>query len=446
MVKTYSYDQDVRLTPHFRSSEFRCKCGKKHDYKIDESLPQNLEKLFTVIPELFGIKVKEIRLTSGFRCVKHDKSVGGSGSGPHTGGFAADYCVYDEDGKIISTKLVCCAAQEIGFKGIANIDANYLYIHSDMKDRIWRGNEFLKGNGSIESGDFWTYFGITRKTNAADAEVVVGRGIDVSAWQGDIDFAKAAPEIDFAVIRAGFGRLVSQEDVKFRQNYDGFKAQGTPLGVYWYCYAENAEDAKKEAYACLEVLKGKQFELPIFYDILEDDHIPILKKGAPAGQEQAQVSRLINEIVPAFCSILEQNGYYVGVYCNTAGYTSYLNDSNKQRYVQWVADWRGTCGYTGQKVLWQYSCKGKISGIEGDVDKDYAYTDFAVIKEKGFNGWGKTDDTQPTLPGENTPGGSTTNEPGEPAIKPNTPNPTPDEAENIFEKILKEIQAINAKL
>ena len=439
MIKTYSYDQDVRLAPHFRSSEFRCKCGKKHDYLIDEDLPKNLEKLFTVIPELFGIKVKEIRLTSGYRCPAHDRSVGGSGSGPHTGGYAADYCVYDEDGKIISTKIVCCAAQEIGFKGIANIDANYLYIHSDMKNRIWRGNEFCLGNGSIESGDFWKYFGITRKTNVADAEVVVGRGIDVSAWQGDIDFAKVAPNIDFAVIRAGFGRLVSQEDVKFKRNYQGFKDAGVPIGAYWYAYACDAEDAKKEAYACLEVLKNKQYDLPIFYDILEDDHIPILEKGASASQKKAQVTRLINEIIPAFCSILEQNGYYVGVYCNTNGYLNYINDSNKQRYVQWCADWSGgSCGYTGKKVMWQYSCKGQFDGISGFVDKDYAYTDFAVIKEKGFNGWGKADDTTPTTPDEPAP--------SEPAIKPNTPNPTPDEAMDIFEQILKEVQAINAKL
>ena len=432
MVKTYSYDQDVRLTPHFRSSEFRCKCGKKHDYYIDEQLPKNLEKLFTVIPALFGISVKEIRLTSGYRCSAHDRNVGGSGFGPHTGGFAADYCVYDMNGKPISTKLVCCAAQEIGFKGIANIDSNYLFTHSDVKNRVWRGNEFLLGNGSIPTGDFWSYFGMTKPTVKAPAESVVARGIDVSAFQGDINFAKAAGEIDFAVLRAGFGHSVSQKDTKFERNYAGFREQGKPIGVYWYCYADSAADAEREAYACLEVLKGKKFELPIFYDILEDDHIPILKKGAPKGQENEQVRRLINEIVPAFCSVMEQHGYYVGVYCNTSGYNYYLNDSNKQRYVQWCADWTGSCGYTGEKVMWQYSATGKISGIEGNVDKDYAYTDFAVIKEKGFNGWGD-DDTDGT--------------PVEPApVVPDKPNPTPDEADNIFEQILKEIQEINAKL
>lgn len=441
-VKKYAYSDAIQLTPHFNSSEFRCKPDTqhdaKHDYYIEESLVTNLEALFTWIPKLFGIKVSHICLTSGYRCKTHDIAVGGSGSGPHTGGFAADFICYDDAGKPISSKMVCCAAQEIGFRGIANITSAYIYTHCDMKDRRnsagvpynWYGNE-VYGNGTV-TNDFWTYYGLTPKTNNADAEVVKLSGIDVSVYQGDIDFEKAAKAIDFAVIRAGFGRYTKQEDTKFQRNYAGFKSTGTPVGAYWYCYATSAEEARQEAQACLEILKGKQYELPIFYDILEDDHIPKLK-------EKGDIATLINQIVPAFCSVLEQNGYYVGVYCNTAGYTYYLNDSNKQRYVQWCADWRGTCGYTGQKVMWQYSCKGQIPGIVGDVDKDYAYTDFAVIKEKGFNGWNAAD----YQPDPDTPD----NPPEDPAVQPNNPEtPTPEEAMDVFEQILKEVQEINQKL
>ena len=431
MIKTYRYSDNVQLAENFMSSEFRCKCGKQHDYYVDDTLVSNLQKLFTVIPQLFGIKVSKIIITSGYRCPAHDKEVHGSGSGPHTKGYAADYCVYDDAGKIISTKLVCCAAEEIGFNGIANIDANYLFIHSDTMGRRWLGNECVNGNSSINAPDFWTYFGITKPTNKTPAEAVVGKGIDVSVYQGNIDFAAAAKEIDFAVLRAGFGKSITQKDEKFEQNYAGFKAAGVPVGVYWYCYATSTEEARQEAQACLQALKGKQFELPIFYDILEDDHIPKLKA-------KGDVATLINQIVPTFCSILEQNGYYVGVYCNTAGYQQYLNDSNKQRYVQWCADWRGYCGYTGEKVLWQYSCKGKISGISGDVDKDYAYTDFAIIKEGGFNGWDAADYKQdPDNPDD---------EPQNPSIIPEKQDPTPEESLSIFEKILKEVQAIKDKL
>lgn len=442
MVKTYQYGDAIQLTEHFNSSEFRCKPDAKHnaqhEYKIDDDLVQNLEKLFTVIPQLFGIKVSKICLTSAYRCYTHDIAVGGNGSGPHTEGWAADFIAYDEDGAPISSKMVCCAAQEIGFRGIANITDAYIYTHCDMKDRKnargqsyrWFGNE-VYGTGTV-TNDFWTYYGLTPKTNKSEPEIVKLKGIDVSEFQGDIDFSTTAANIDFAMLRAGYGRYSTQEDKKFQRNYAGFKKTGTPIGAYWYCYATSADEARKEAEACMAVLKGKQFELPIFYDILEDDHIPKLKAAG-------DISKLINEIVPAFCSVLEQNGYYVGVYCNTSGYTYYLNDHNKQRYVQWVADWRGTCGYSGEKVMWQYSCKGKIPGISGDVDKDYAYSDFAVIKEKGFNGWNADDyKHDPENPDD---------WPEDPAVKPNKPAaPTPEEAKDVFEKILKEVQEINQKL
>lgn len=442
MIKTYQYGDAIQLTEHFNSSEFRCKPDNRHSavhsYKIEDALVTGLEGLFTKIPELFGIKVSKICLTSGYRCPTHDIAVGGSGAGPHVDGYAADIIVYDEDNKPISSKIVCCAAQELGFLGIANITDAYIYTHCDMKDRVnaagqhykWFGNE-VYGNGTV-TDDFWTYYGLTPKTNKSEPEIVKLKGIDVSEFQGDIDFNTTATNIDFAVLRAGYGKLTTQEDKKFQRNYAGFKKTGTPVGAYWYCYATSADEARKEAEACLAVLKGKQFELPIFYDILEDDHIPKLKAAG-------DVATLINEIVPAFCSVLEKNGYYVGVYCNTSGYTRYLNDSNKQRYVQWVADWNGTCGYSGEKVMWQYSCKGKVPGISGNVDKDYAYSDFAVIKEKGFNGW-NADDYKPDP--ENPD-----DWPEDPAVKPNKPAaPTPEEAKDVFEKILKEVQEINQKL
>jgi GH25 family lysozyme M1 (1,4-beta-N-acetylmuramidase) len=441
-IKRYAYSDAIQLTEHFNSSEFRCKSDSQHtaqhDYLVCDETVQGLEALFTMIPKLFGIKVSKICLTSGYRCSTHDIAVGGSGQGPHVDGYAADFICYDDEGKPISSKMVCCAAQEIGFRGIANITSAYIYTHCDMKDRKnvkgesykWFGNE-VYGNGTV-TDDFWTYYGLTPKTSSADAEVVKLKGIDVSVHQGDIDFEKAAEAIDFAVLRAGYGRLSSQEDAKFQRNYSGFKKQGTPIGAYWYCYATSADEARKEAEACLVVLKGKQFELPIFYDILEDDHIPKLKAAG-------DVATLINQIVPAFCSVLEQNGYYVGVYCNTNGYVNYLNDSNKQRYVQWVADWRGTCGYSGQKVMWQYSAQGTVPGISGYVDKDYAYTDFAVIKEKGFNGWNAAD----YQPDPETPDVK----PENPAVQPNNPEtPTPDAAMSVFEQILKQVQEINQKL
>ena len=96
------------------------------------------------------------------------------------------------------------------------------------------------------------------------------KGIDVSSWQGNIDFAKVkASGIDFVIIRAGYGRETRQNDNCFEVNYRNAKAAGLDVGAYWYSYADSAEDAVKEAKACMEVIKGKKFEYPIFFDLEE---------------------------------------------------------------------------------------------------------------------------------------------------------------------------------
>lgn len=100
------------------------------------------------------------------------------------------------------------------------------------------------------------------------------KGIDVSVWQGDIDFAKVkANGIDFVIIRAGYGKLTSQKDKYFEQNYSRAKAAGLHVGAYWYSYAQSADDAKKEAQTCISVLKGKQFDYPVYFDIEEKSQL-----------------------------------------------------------------------------------------------------------------------------------------------------------------------------
>ena len=117
MIKTYGYTDNTQLSSHFNAQEFRCKCGKEHDFQIDDDLITKLETLYA------ALNCSKIIVTSGFRCVAHDKSVGGNGTGQHTLGKAADTCCYGQDGQPISSKTVCCKAQDIGFGGIANITA-----------------------------------------------------------------------------------------------------------------------------------------------------------------------------------------------------------------------------------------------------------------------------------------------------------------------------------
>ena len=118
-MKTFKSNDKTQITAHFNVSEFRCKCGENHDTQLDEHLVQKLEQLFS------ALNCSKIIVNSGYRRTAHDKNVGGSGVGQHVNGTAADIVCYDKSGKKISSKVVCCAAQDIGFGGIANIDSTY---------------------------------------------------------------------------------------------------------------------------------------------------------------------------------------------------------------------------------------------------------------------------------------------------------------------------------
>lgn len=152
MVKVYKYGDESSLSPHFSVSEFQCKCGKPHAIHIDETLVSKLEKLFD------KLECSKIILNSGFRCATHDVAVGGNGSGNHTKGIAADIVCYDKAGSVICSDDVCCAAQDVGFTGIANIDDTRTATHVDVRTNgKWFGDETITTSSSV-TDDFYKYF------------------------------------------------------------------------------------------------------------------------------------------------------------------------------------------------------------------------------------------------------------------------------------------------
>lgn len=211
------------------------------------------------------------------------------------------------------------------------------------------------------------------------------KGIDVSTFQGNIDFKKVKKSgIDFVIIRAGYGREVSQKDAKFEQNYKNAKAAGLKVGAYWYSYADSVEDAKREAKVCAEVIKGKQFEYPIYFDLEE-------KSQFDMGKE------FCSNLVKAFCNALEKAGYWAGLYCSKYYLNNYVTDEVAKRYAVWVAQYNDECTYKKPYGMWQYSSEGKVNGISGNVDMDYAYVDYPkLIKAKGLNGLKKSAKTNVT--------------------------------------------------
>lgn len=381
-VKTYKNTDDVRLSPHFELKELKCQCGQVHDTLVSDELVQKLEALRS------ALDCKSIVITSGYRCPAHDAAVS-TGRGQHTKGLAADICCYGKDGQPISSKLVCCKAQDLGFKGIANITSDYDCTHVDVRSSgTWYGNEVC-GNGNVTS-DFYDYYGVFRN----DSIKILAKGIDVSYAQGNINWSHVkADGIKFALIRAGYGRESSQKDSQFENNYTGCKSNGIPCGAYWYSYAKSVEEAKQEAKVFLQVIKGKSFEYPVYFDLEEKSQFALGKK-------------ICSDIVQAFCDVMENAGYYVGLYCSTSYLDSHISDSIKNRYAIWVAQYNDKCTYTGDYGIWQHSVAGhpehdyvgagRVYGVDGQCDLDYAYIDYpAIIKAAGLNGFSKPDSEEP---------------------------------------------------
>lgn len=366
----YSYEENPQLSLHFRAREFRCKCSSPHTFQVSEQLISMLERLYT------ALDCGKIIVNSGYRCAAHDKAVGGNGAGQHTKGTAADVVCYDKSGSVISAKTVCCRAQDLGFGGIANITSAYTSVHLDVRTGSRYYGDETKGTSTVTS-DFYSYFGIAKTQKQSSG--IVAKGIDVSKHQGVIDWdkVKASGKVDFAILRAGYGREYSQIDAQFERNYSECKRLGIPCGAYWYSYAQTAAEAKQEAAVCLSVLAGKQFEYPIAFDIEEK----VSLQNADA-------------LCQAFCSALEAAGYYAAIYTFKSALESQIGNSVKSRYDVFLSHVDvSKSSYAGNYGLWQYSWKGSISGIVGDVDLDYAYKDYpTIIIQSSLNGFKQMQD------------------------------------------------------
>jgi GH25 family lysozyme M1 (1,4-beta-N-acetylmuramidase) len=207
-------------------------------------------------------------------------------------------------------------------------------------------------------------------------------GIDVSQYQGNIDFNKVkAAGKKFVLIRAGYGRYLHQKDPYFEQNYNKAKAAGLDVGAYWYSYATTPDEARQEAEVCVSILGNKQFEFPIYFDQEE-------KKTLDTGKANCSA------IIRAFCEVLEKAGYWVGLYTSRSVLSTHIEDDIKTRYALWVAEWGSKLNYSGAVGIWQHLDKGSVDGITGNVDLDEAYIDYAVkVKNAGKNGYGKAEPT-----------------------------------------------------
>ena len=190
--------------------------------------------------------------------------------------------------------------------------------------------------------------------------------IDVSEHQGVIDWEQVKDHIDGVILRCGYGMdIASQDDKQWARNVAECERLGIPYGVYIYSYATNTDRAKSEAQHVLRLIQGHKLSYPVYFDIEEP------------GTEGSAVANAI-----AFGDIIEAAGYWCGVYYNRNWHNNVIK-GQLDRFTRWGAGY-GT--NNGQKQdnykpgfgedIWQYSSKGSVPGVSGNVDVNVCYRDF----------------------------------------------------------------------
>ena len=212
---------------------------------------------------------------------------------------------------------------------------------------------------------------------------MIYKGIDVSEFQNpkNINYNELCKNIDFAIIRAGFTGtttgVMCVEDKHFATHYAELKQRGIAVGAYWYSCADNVKEGQAEAEAFYNVVKGKQFEMPLYIDTEDTIH------------QAKQKPSLLTDTVIAFCETLEAKGYYVGIYASQYWFNTRLQLVRLKPFDLWVANWDiETRPMTAQAGVWQYSSRGQIKGYVGNLDLNYAYKDYKnIMKEAKLNGF-----------------------------------------------------------
>lgn len=192
------------------------------------------------------------------------------------------------------------------------------------------------------------------------------RGIDISEWQGNINWDTVKGQIDFAILKLGNigDNTKFWLDKYFLRNYNECTRLGIPIGVYVYCYSNEIANAEAGAREVVNYLAGKKLQLPVYID-MEDAEIAVEGKDK------------LTQICIAFNTIIEQGGYWAGVYANLNWFNNYLNkDVIKSKYTTWIAHYGvNEEKYRGEYDILQYSSSGKVNGVAGNTDMNIMYRD-----------------------------------------------------------------------
>lgn len=249
---------------------------------------------------------------------------------------------------------------ELSGKKILLSDATYGQIYLPVYDNV---PAFAQNREQIVNRNGRRYY-------VSDGQITSDMGIDVSAHQGDIDWDKVkASGINFVFIRIGYrtyGGGDIMADSMFRQNYEGAKAAGLQVGVYFFSQAISEEEAVQEANFVVKQLQDCKLELPVTYDweLIYDD---------TARTDNVPVD-VLTDCCLAFSGVVEHAGYEPMIYQNKRTSLLKLDLPRLQGISFWLAEYGSIPTYYYDCQYWQYSCKGKVPGIEGDVDLNIRFS------------------------------------------------------------------------
>lgn len=203
------------------------------------------------------------------------------------------------------------------------------------------------------------------------------KGIDVSAWQGNIDWNKVKTSgIKFAILKAGGSDCGFYTDKKFLQNVQGAQNAGVDIGAYYFVgrNCKSALAGLQDAMRFEQIIKGILFTYPVYIDF-----------EAPNRSNKQGNTEAVN----TFCQYMQNLGYYAGIYASDiSGFKERLNFTDTKHFDKWVARYGSKPTYAKPYGIWQYSSKGKVPGIKGRCDMDISYNDYpSIIKSHHLNGF-----------------------------------------------------------
>ena len=200
--------------------------------------------------------------------------------------------------------------------------------------------------------------------------------IDVSKWNGKINWTAVASQVDAAIIRCGYrgygkaGTLTT--DSTFKENIEGAIKAGLPVGVYWCSQAISDQEALDEAAYCYKLIRSYKIEYPVYLDS------EIMETSKASGRADRLSKARRTQYGLTFCRAMRDYGYTVGLYCSESWYTDEIDGAafEKNGFETWVAKYssikpRMSCD------AWQYTSTGKVSGVSGGVDLSHFYKNYA---------------------------------------------------------------------